>query len=57
MSEPLTRTEAETLATMLNSAAHKMSRVKTAWPDPYAPIREMCEGFYDIVPATMCVLL
>lgn len=57
----LTRTEAETLAVMIESAGHKMARVKTrtpgtdrngyVWADATSPFREMIEGFYEVIPA------
>jgi hypothetical protein len=53
----MTRTEAETLAVMLNSAGRRMAQARTpdggwAWPVPFVgkddPGADMYAGFYEI---------
>jgi hypothetical protein len=55
--QQLTVTEAETLATMLDSASRKIATVRThtgayAWPltDDVDVISDMFRGFYEIAP-------
>ena len=65
--QQITREEAEVLAVMLDHASHKIARTKAripgsddygyVWDAPHDVVRDMCAGFYAVVPAEYGIFL